>query len=248
MHRPTHRPHPVRRLVAVPLGLLVAVLLATGASTVLGAAPASAATRVVLDGVAVSLPAGSTQVVTVNHTRSWHARVTLWNRTASGWTRIARAYDGRTGYGGLVVGTQRRQGTGSTPLGTYTLPTSFGTHAASSAWKLPYQRIGAGDFWVEDNGSAYYNRYRNTAQGGFRWWLRTGANTSERLSDYPTQYEFVVNTGFNQAQVRYRGAGIFLHVNGRGATAGCISTPRWFMRTTLAQLDPARHPVIAIGR
>ena len=38
------------------------------------------------------------------------------------------------------------------------------------------------------------------------------------------------------------------HVNGRGATAGCISAPRWFLRSAMARLDPARVPVIAIGR
>ncbi|MCW2818065.1 MAG: secreted protein [Marmoricola sp.] len=232
-----------------PTHALAAVLTAAGLCLSLLAAPASAAgTRVVLGGVAVALPAGSTQVVTVNHGRSWHAAVVLWERGSSGWRAVARAADGRTGYGGLVVGSKRRQGTGTTPLGTYALPTAFGTHAASSSWRLPYHRTTGDDWWVEDNGSAYYNRMRGKSQGGFRWWLTSGPNTSERLADYPRQYEYVVNTGFNRAQVRYRGAGIFLHVNGRGATAGCISAPRWFMRTALARLDPARKPVIAIGR
>ncbi|KQT89334.1 hypothetical protein ASG49_16270 [Marmoricola sp. Leaf446] len=233
------RPRPAALLVA----LLAAVLLGTGLT-----APASAATRVILDGVAVALPAGSTQVVTVNRTRSWHARVVLWQRTASGWTVLARARDGRVGHGGLVAGAERRQGTGTTPLGTYSLLEGFGTHAREAAWRLSYRRVAAGDYWVQDNASAHYNRYRSRTQGGFRWWLRTGDDTSERLGDYPVQYEYAVNTGFNQAQVRHRGAGIFLHVNGRGATAGCVSVPRWFMRTTFARLDPARHPVIAIGR
>lgn len=53
---------------------------------------------------------------------------------------------------------------------------------------------------------------------------------------------------YNQQQVRHRGAGIFLHVNGRGATAGCVSAPRWMLRRLLHRLDPARVPVIAIGR
>ena len=57
-----------------------------------------------------------------------------------------------------------------------------------------------------------------------------------------------MNTSFNRRQVRHRGAGIFLHVNGRGATAGCVSVPRSFMRSAMARLDPARVPVIAIGR
>jgi L,D-peptidoglycan transpeptidase YkuD (ErfK/YbiS/YcfS/YnhG family) len=78
--------------------------------------------------------------------------------------------------------------------------------------------------------------------------LTSGLNESERLTDFPREYEYAVNTSFNYQQVRYRGAGIFLHVNGRGATAGCVSVPRWLMGTVMARLDPARVPVIAIGR
>ena len=58
----------------------------------------------------------------------------------------------------------------------------------------------------------------------------SGENTSERLQSFPQQYEYAINTSFNLDQVRHRGAGIFFHVNGRGATAGCVSAPRWFLR------------------
>lgn len=227
--------------------LLVSVLLV---ATVLGAGPAGATTRITLDGVSVRLPAGSTQVVTVNHTTGHHARVSLWQRGASGWRLLARSRDGRTGYGGLVWPRQRKQNTGTTPLGTYRLLSSFGTHPRQPGWDLPHRQIRAGDYWVEDNRSAYYNRYRNKAQGGFRWWLpQSDLNSSERLRAFPTQYEYSIVMGFNYATpVRYRGAGIFLHVNGPGATAGCVSAPRWFLRRAMAALDPARGPVIAIGR
>lgn len=227
----------------------LAVVLA--AATLAGpVAPATAAThRIRLDGVTVRLPAGSRQVVTVNHTHGHHARVTLWRRAAGGWRRVARARDGRTGYGGLVPARDRRQGTGTTPLGTFGLISSFGRHPHAATWDLPYRRIRPGDYWVEDNQSAYYNRYRNKAQGGFRWWLpASDVNSSERLADYPRQYEYSVVTSFNRRQVRHRGAGIFLHVNGSGATAGCVSAPRWFLRTTMRALDPAQRPVIAVGR
>ncbi len=228
-----HRP-------ALALSLLLAL-------TVLVAPPASAAT-VRLDGVAVGLQPGTTQVVTVNHTRGWHARVTFWQRVGSGWRQVKQVTDGRTGYGGLVAGSRRKQGTGTTPLGSYGLISAFGTHARAASWDLSYRTIRSGDYWVQDNASRYCNRYRNKASGGFRWRLRSGENASERLTDFPTQYEYAVNTSFNHDQVRHRGAGVFLHVNGRGATAGCVSVPRWFMRAMMIRLDPARSPVIAIGR
>jgi L,D-peptidoglycan transpeptidase YkuD (ErfK/YbiS/YcfS/YnhG family) len=237
------------------IGALLAALLAVlGAPTVAPDAPvaprAATATRIVLGGVHVTLPVGSRQVVTVNHTRGTRARVVLWQRDATGWHRLARTAAGRTGYGGLVRASHRRQNTGTTPLGTFRLLSTFGTHARAAGWKLDHRRIRAGDYWVQDNRSAFYNRYRNKAEGGFRWWLpQSDPNSSERLASFPTQYEYAVVTSFNYAaQVRHRGSGIFLHVNGRGATAGCVSAPRWFLVRTLATLDPALRPVIAIGR
>jgi L,D-peptidoglycan transpeptidase YkuD (ErfK/YbiS/YcfS/YnhG family) len=231
--------------------LVMAMVLALGGTTAPAAPEArAAASHVVLDGVRVALPAGSRQVVTVNHTTGKHARVTLWQWGTAGWQRLARSTSGRIGYGGLARPRHRHQGSGTTPLGTYRLLSSFGTHPAETGWRLSHRTIAAGDYWVEDNRSAYYNRYRNKADGGFRWRLPQRAfNSSELLTDYPKQYEYSIVTSYNyDAQVRRRGAGIFLHVNGPGATAGCVSAPRWFLRAALAALDPAERPVIAIGR
>jgi L,D-peptidoglycan transpeptidase YkuD (ErfK/YbiS/YcfS/YnhG family) len=229
-------------------GCLVTLVSLVSLAGLLGPAPAGA-DPVTLDGVTVRLPAGTTQVVTVNHTRGYHARVVLWRRDGSGWVRKLQAR-GRTGYGGLVVGSERKQGTGTTPLGTYKLLYSFGTHARQAGWGLGHRRIRKGDYWVQDNRSAYYNRYRNKASGGFRWWLPSSdVNSSERLRDFPHQYEYAIVIGFNYDNpVRHRGSGIFLHVNGDGATAGCVSAPRWFLRSVLNRLEPGAHPVIAIGR
>jgi L,D-peptidoglycan transpeptidase YkuD (ErfK/YbiS/YcfS/YnhG family) len=208
------------------------------------------ATRVLLGGVNVRLRAGTSQVVTVNRRTGSHATVSLWQRNGVGWQLLARAKAGRIGYGGLVRPRLRVQGSGTTPLGSYRLLWSFGTHPRATTWDLGHREIRAGDYWVEDNRSAYYNRYRNKSEGGFRWRLPiTNVNGSERLRDYPTQYEYSIVTSYNYASpVRHRGAGIFLHVNGPGATAGCVSAPRWFLERTLDALDPALVPVIAIGR
>jgi len=204
---------------------------------------------VTLDEVPVHLRPGTEQVVTVNHTDGYHARVTFWKLTDTGWQARFAAEDGRIGYGGLVLPTKRKQGTGSTPLGTYALPWAFGNGPGDERWRLRYREVQAGDFWVQDNESAYYNRYRNQADGGFRWWLPTSdPDSSERLTDFGKQYRISVVTDFNISQVRHRGAGIFLHVNGSGATAGCVSAPGRFMDKLMRVLDPERVPVIAVGR
>jgi L,D-peptidoglycan transpeptidase YkuD (ErfK/YbiS/YcfS/YnhG family) len=229
------------------LGLALAPLLVLA----LGSPPAHAATQeVTLGGVQVILDDGTRQVVTVNHTHGFHARVAFWVRRDGHWREVDRVRDGRIGYGGLVAPTRRVQGTGTTPLGTTQLISSFGRHAREGDWSLPYRRIRAGDYWVEDNSSAYYNRYRNKRNGDFRWWIPASrANSSERLLGFPVQYEFSVVTSYNyDDQVRHRGAGIFLHVNGRGATAGCVSAPRWFLVAMMRRLDPAQTPVMAVGR
>jgi L,D-peptidoglycan transpeptidase YkuD (ErfK/YbiS/YcfS/YnhG family) len=187
--------------------------------------------------------------VTVDHTGGHRARVTYWRLVRGEWKARMSTADGRVGYGGLVAGDRRVQGTGTTPLGTYELLSVFGTHPARDAGALDYRRIRRGDHWVQDNASPHYNRYRNQRQGGFRWWLPAShPDSSERLTDYGRQYEWSIVTSFNHEQVRRRGAGIFLHVNGRGATAGCVSAPRPFIRALVRRLDPAAAPVIAIVR
>jgi L,D-peptidoglycan transpeptidase YkuD (ErfK/YbiS/YcfS/YnhG family) len=47
--------------------------------------------------------------------------------------------------------------------------------------------------------------------------------------------------------VHHRGAGIFLHINGRGATAGCVSVPESVMLYIAMWLDPALKPIITIS-
>lgn len=91
--------------------------------------------------------------------------------------------------------------------------------------ELPYRRVGAGDFWVEDNNSAYYNTYCNVAQVLRRHPARRRSQRV-RAPDEPTQYSYAIVVNFNRPpdwQQPYRGAGIFVHVR-TGATAGCIAT------------------------
>ena len=202
-----------------------------------------------LDGVRVDLRTGTRQVVTVNRTSGYHARVTLWAKQGGKWVQRFQTTNGRIGYNGLVRPRKRVQGSGKTPLGTHRLPWAFGMNAQGDRWDPSYRRVRNGDYWVLDNQSAYYNRYRNKSQGGFRWRLPSShPDSSERLKDFTSQYEFAFVTSFNAKQVRHRGGAIFLHVNGSGATAGCVSAPRGFMRRLMVKLHQEYVPLIAIGR
>lgn len=186
------------------------------------------------------------QVVTVSASGSY-ANVVGWQLTSTGWKAVVQTKAARIGANGLVAASKRKQGTNTTPAGTFTMTQAFGI-AANPGAKLPYHRVTSDDWWVEDNNSAYYNSMRGASQGGFAV-TTAGVNGSEHLITFTTQYQYVVVIDFNRPPnaVRYRGAGIFLHVNGPGATAGCVSVPLATMRAIITWLDPAQHPRIAIG-
>lgn len=232
------------------LGLVLVIVTAVSVTLPADdAASAAAPERVRLGGVSVDLRPGTRQVVTVNHRSEQQARVAFWEKRDGRWERQFSASDGRIGYGGLVTAREREQGTGATPLGTFGIPFAFGQHPKRSAWDVPYRRIRSGDYWVQDNDSRFYNRYRSKDAGGFRWWLPTSAdNSSEHLVDFGDQYEWAIVMDFNWGQVPERGSGIFLHVNGDGPTSGCVSAPRSFIRRVMERLDAARVPVVAVGR
>lgn len=199
------------------------------------------ACRPQLDGHYTSVGAAQRTVTMVNQSSKTYARVSFWVRTSSrcSFSRMFLTTTGRIGYGGTVDAKSRKQGTGTTPRGTFTMTQAFGNAAEPGMW-LPYHRVKQGDYWVEDNASRYYNTLRNKSQGGFRYWLPTANDdSSEYLPHYTTQYKYAVVINFNRApdyQKAHRGAGIFLHVKGSGATAGCVAVSQSQLLTVLAYL------------
>lgn len=167
--------------------------------------------------------------------------LTWWERSGGTWRAVGTA-PARFGSHGLTEGATRKQNTGTTPTGLYGLPFAFGNSAAPAGGTLPYRRVTASSWWCEDTASASYNRWVSPLPSDCR------ASESEHLADYPVQYAHAVLIDFNYAApVKGRGAGIFLHVNGSGATAGCVSVPADALDRVLAWLNPAAHPHIAIG-
>lgn len=120
----------------------------------------------------------------------------------------------RFGANGLVEGTARKQGTDTTPTGLYGLPYAFGIKAAPRGTAYTYRRVHRDSWWCQDNDSRSYNRWTEPRAADCR------AAESEQLISYRAQYAHALVIDFNyERPVRGRGAGIFLHVNGRGATA-----------------------------
>ncbi|WP_232792593.1 L,D-transpeptidase family protein [Actinacidiphila yeochonensis] len=186
---------------------------------------------------------GGTQLVTATAatTSATTGTLTWYQRTGGVWRQVGSA-PVRFGAHGLAEGGTRVQGTGTTPTGLYGLPFAFGGSAAPAGTTLAYRRVTPTAWWCEDSASAAYNRWTDPLPTDCR------GGESEHLADYPVQYARAVVIGFNYAKpVKDRGAGIFLHVNGAGATAGCVSVPAGALARVLAWLDPARKPHIAIG-
>ncbi|MFJ8166024.1 L,D-transpeptidase [Streptomyces sp. NPDC096136] len=167
--------------------------------------------------------------------------LTWWDRRAGRWYEAGRA-PARFGANGLTGGTARVQGTNTTPTGLYDLPYAFGTAHAPAGTEYAYRRVTDRSWWCQDNASGSYNRWTEPLPAD------CAPGESEHLAAYGTQYAHALVIGFNyEHPVRGRGAGIFLHVDGRGATAGCVSVPRGAMRELLRWANPRRSPHIAIG-
>ncbi|MET1005696.1 MAG: L,D-transpeptidase family protein [Propionibacteriaceae bacterium] len=245
----------IRRLVAVAATSAVLALVGPGVVVSAEAATPQTSTRwracdKKLDGIKTRLAKTQRTVTIVNQTSKTHARVSFWVRTDStcSFTRKFLTKTARLGYGGTVDGTKRKQGTGTTPLGTYTMTEAFGNGSAPGMW-LPYHRVKKGDYWVGDNASPYYNSLRNKSQGGFRYGLSSSSiNGSEYLPSYTKQYRYAVVINFNRApdtKKTYRGTGIFLHVKGSGATGGCVGITKNQMKKVMAYMKPGDKITIA---
>jgi L,D-peptidoglycan transpeptidase YkuD (ErfK/YbiS/YcfS/YnhG family) len=246
----------------LPIALALAALLAAG---VVVAAHAEAATLPPYHPTRLAHVGDAQQLIVVTGVSltSTYASVHTYQKKADGsWTQNLPAMPARIGYGGWVTGSKRRQDTGTTPAGTYTLTDAFGLLANPGA-KLPYRHADSNDYWVGDNRDAQtYNLVQPSASAHRTW--RT--SEAERLAAYPTQYQYAVVIDYNRpnpshvtwnealgehvaawpANVKL-GSAIFLHVSGAGSTAGCVSIPKANLVSVLKWLDPAQHPRIVMA-
>jgi L,D-peptidoglycan transpeptidase YkuD (ErfK/YbiS/YcfS/YnhG family) len=178
------------------------------------------------------------------------------------WSERYPAMAARNGYAGWAWYSVRKQDTGTTPAGTFPITWTFGVKG-NPGTKMYYRKVDGNDYWVGDNKDAKtYNLFQPTVSAKRTW--RTGEG--ERLAAYPVQYEYAAMIDFNRppassltwnaklgeyttnrpADVR-RGSAIFLHVNGKGSTAGCVSVARADMIKVLQWLDPAMKPRIVMA-
>lgn len=202
-------------------------------------------------------------VVTGSSTKSSYATLRTYVRGSDGrWRAAFPAMSARNGYAGWQWASRRVQDTGTTPIGTFRITEAFGL-AANPGAHLPYRRADKNDYWVGDRKDPKtYNMYEPAATAHRTWRI----SQAERLAAYPTQYAYAAVIDFNrpdpksitfsaklQEYVTNRpskvgaGAAIFLHVKGKGSTAGCVSVSKTNMIKLLRWLDPAQHPRIVMA-
>lgn len=236
------------------------IATATSAIVVLSGSPAQAAPEFHPSRLSSVGDARQVVVVTAPSWRSTTGTLRTYERAKGGeWRVVVAATPAFLGYGGLAPADRRRQGTGTTPAGTFAVVNAFG-RSADPGTELPYRRVDRDDAWTYNpRVPATYNLFQDAPVS----WSSYG-NYVEMLWSYGRQYDYVTVLDYNLPEgevtrnargVRRTdspadtraGGGIFLHVSKGEPTAGCIAVARPTMKSILQWLDPAKDPVLVVG-
>jgi L,D-peptidoglycan transpeptidase YkuD (ErfK/YbiS/YcfS/YnhG family) len=198
-------------------------------------------------------------VVTASSWSTTYATVRTYRKDDAGWHQQFAPMGARIGSRGFAPFGERRQDSGQTPAGTYSLLRAFGA-ASDPGTTLPYRRFDRNDWWPYDpRDPRTYNVAQFQGRSTASQWRPSWA---EHLWDFRDQYAYAVVLDYNLPTGIYRsgsqrfatvtpdtraGGGIFLHVKAPRPTAGCVAVDLAGMRGIVAWLDPARHPVIVMA-
>jgi L,D-peptidoglycan transpeptidase YkuD (ErfK/YbiS/YcfS/YnhG family) len=213
------------------------VLVASLVSIAVAACPGNVANSLKLQ------PQGS-QLITVEAagTKATHATLRTWRRSKGCWVASGGPFPARVGHNGIRK--NRREGDGTTPIGTFPIGRVMYGNDPNPGVKFRYKRLRCGDWWVEDPSSPAYNTFQHVRCGA-RPPFRT---TTPGMWEERTAYSHLAVVEFNMDPiVPGRGSGIFLHAQTGGPTNGCISLRRADLVRVLRWLTPSAAPQIAIG-
>lgn len=173
-------------------------------------------------------------LVTTSSMSSSYANIKFYQKNGDDWN-VKTETNGRVGTNGLAYISNRMQSTNKTPAGVLGILSAFGI-ADNPGCKYSYAKVTDDMYWDLNSGSSTYNRLiHNNPDGDF-----------EHLASYPTQYKYALVTDYNVNQTANKGGGIFVHINGSGGTAGCVSMPEAQMRDLMTWVDPGQNPKILI--
>jgi L,D-peptidoglycan transpeptidase YkuD (ErfK/YbiS/YcfS/YnhG family) len=160
-----------------------------------------------------------------------NARVYLFEQSGGVWVQVL-SVAGRVGYNG--VGTAH-EGSGRTPRGSYPLTLAFGIGANPGA-KLSYRRITNKSYYISNPKDKQYNTWQERSKS---------SKLDEHMADYPTQYKYGLVIGYNHGVGG--GSAFFVHCNGKGSTAGCVSVPTSTMLTLIRRIHKGAQIINVTG-
>jgi L,D-peptidoglycan transpeptidase YkuD (ErfK/YbiS/YcfS/YnhG family) len=182
---------------------------------------------------------GSTTKVLIVTTKSWGASsgtAALWQKTGGSWRAVRSGMPARVGRSGFK--TDRREGDGSTPAGTFVMRSAFGSRS-NPGTQLPWRALVPRSCWSGER--ADYNR----------WVHRVCTSRDEDLwASRAVAYRYAAVVGFNDSPAVYgKGSGIFVHETVGKATGGCvtlrendvIATVRWMTPGTKTVMGPESY-------
>jgi len=122
-------------------------------------------------GADYKLPASTTQAI-VGITENWsssHVNLGIYEKKAGKWQLVGSFWKGRLGRNGSAWGlgssptmgtSYKKEGDGKAPAGVFSIGDAYGyAPAISKQSGLTYHKVTTKDLWVEDAGSAFYNRH-----------------------------------------------------------------------------------------
>jgi L,D-peptidoglycan transpeptidase YkuD (ErfK/YbiS/YcfS/YnhG family) len=207
----------------------------------------------------------SRQVVVVSSPSWGSSKATLraYRRDATGrWVRRFGPWRARVGWAGMAPAAERRQDTGTTPAGTFRLQYGFGSRPDPGTGLDRYVEFDKNDWWPYDpRDPSTYNVLQRRRSPYAEWrtsWAERLAHWGAGAYRYGVVLDYNLPSGVTwDSDTRQwvagdpadtqRGGAIFLHVNGTGATAGCVSVGLDQMARLLRWLDADTEPLIVIG-
>jgi L,D-peptidoglycan transpeptidase YkuD (ErfK/YbiS/YcfS/YnhG family) len=166
-------------------------------------------------------PGSATQLVTVASLRasSQTGAVRVWEKRGDCWTQAAGPWQAWLGIRGISE--RKREGDLKTPSGAFGIQSRMFGVGPNPGVRYRYRRIVCGDWWVEDPGSRFYNRFSHVPLRS-----ETAVPDHERghVEDRRPAYRTWPVIDYNTHPiVPGRGSGIFLHVSHGNPTLGCVS-------------------------
>jgi len=195
--------------------------------------PARAADEVTPQGMRGLGDAERVVVVAASALRTTRATARTYARTGDGWRRVRAAMPARLGASGLRSARLRREGDGTTPIGTYGFVYGFGSQPDPGLTGFGWRRLSPQSCWSARRGD--YNR-----------WLDARPCPGEDLwASSRVAYRYAMVIDFNYRRPVYgRGSGIFLHAQTGRPTRGCVSLREPDLLPVLRWLRPGTRIVI----